>query len=106
MKAVKPKSDQECSFTVSANGIECPEYVLPNTTITSGNVLECFIPVSIGDQLTLKGRFDGTVLHGAFDLVADGTFVGDKRIEGRSGQAKFAKVRFTFTLYDGDVLMF
>ena len=85
MKCYKPNSDQECILTVSANGFACPEYILPaqtNFASEPSDILECFIPVSDGDEITISGTFNGTVLHACFDLLADGSFVGDKHIEG------------------------
>ncbi|KAK4541607.1 hypothetical protein LTR36_007904 [Oleoguttula mirabilis] len=94
MKCHKPNTNQEVEFTVLANGVRCDEYVLPPTNNSDPDVLECFIPVSDGDQLTLTGSFTGSVLHGAFDLLADGSFLGDKRIEGpKSGDTKYHKKR-------------
>ncbi|KAK5113860.1 hypothetical protein LTR85_010393 [Meristemomyces frigidus] len=90
----RPNTDQEVEFTVLANGIPCDEYILPATASRDSNVLECFIPVCEGDQLTLSGSFTGSVLHGAFDLLADGSFLGDKRIEGpKTGDTKYHKKR-------------
>ena len=85
MKAQKPGTDQECWFKVLATGYELPEFELPTSSTTDQNVVECFIPVSNGDRLTVKGFFSGTVLHGCWDLVVDGSFLGDKRYEGTNG---------------------
>lgn len=92
MKCRKPNTDQECNITVLANGQPCAEFILPSQTdfaSSAGDVLECFIPVSEDDEITLTGYFRGSVLHASFDLLADGSFVGDKRIEGlKTGELK------------------
>ncbi|KAK5164151.1 uncharacterized protein LTR77_010242 [Saxophila tyrrhenica] len=85
MKCAKPNTDQNCTLVVCANGVPCPEYILPTESHFAKHpmdTLECFVPVSLGDVITLKGEFNGTVLHTCFDLLADGSFVLDKRIEG------------------------
>ena len=92
MKAHKPNTDQECNFTVSVNGSACHEYVLPKRDLADPNTLECFIPTWPGDRLTVNGHFNGTALHGAIDLLADGSFLADKRIEGKGGEATDIKV--------------
>ena len=92
MKCHKPGTDQLATLTVKANGFPCPEFDLPFSFATSSdpNTIECFIPVTNGDQLTISGTFNGTCVHGAFDLLVDGTFVGDKRIEGlKTGETKY-----------------
>lgn len=95
MKCHKPNTDQEVEFTIFANGIQCDEYVSPSSTSDGDpNVLECFVPVTEGDRLTVSGSFTGTLLHGSFDLLADGSFLADKRIEGsKSGESKYYKKR-------------
>ncbi|KAK5132549.1 hypothetical protein LTR08_008866 [Meristemomyces frigidus] len=98
MKCHKPNTDQELEITVLANGVPCDEYALRSTGNSSldsdPNVLECFVAVSEGDQLTLSGAFTGSVLHASFDVLADGSFLGDKRIEGpKTGLLKYYKKR-------------
>ena len=89
MRCHKPGTDQDATLTVKANGFPCPEFNLPFATSSDPNIVECFIPVTTGDQLTISGTFNGTCVHGAFDLLVDGTFVGDKRIEGlKTGDIK------------------
>ena len=93
MKCRKPNTDQEVELTVSADGFPCTEHILPYSTSSEPNVIERFIPVSDGVHLTINGHFSGTVLHGAFDLLADGSFVGDKRIEAKNGELKYYNKR-------------
>lgn len=98
MKVRKPNTDQEASVTIQANGLPCQEYMLsPSSSATPSdpNTLECFIPISEGDILTIHATFCGTVLHGAFDFLADGSFVGEKRIEGGIGsKLKFQRRKY------------
>ena len=93
MKCHKPNTDQEAVLNISANGFRCTEHILPDSASSNPNVLECFIPVSEGDHLKISGHFNGTVLHGAFDVLADGSFLGDKRIEGKGSELKYYKRR-------------
>ncbi|KAI6836469.1 hypothetical protein KC340_g2099 [Hortaea werneckii] len=82
MKAKRPNTDQEVELVAYANGRPCTEYVLPfEKSNAESDTLTCFIPVSAGDQLTITGSFSGSVLKGTFDLLADGSFVVQKRIE-------------------------
>ena len=93
MRAHEPGTDNSCSVTVFASGLACPEFVLPHRANTDPDIVECIIPVSNGDQLTVKGRVEAEILHGAIDLVADGSFLRDARIEGNSkGTVAVAKV--------------
>lgn len=95
MRCNKPNTDHVASFKICANGRPCAEYSLPPTTSkdTNANVIECLIPVEEGDQLTISGLWTGSILHGAFDVVADGSWLSDKRIEGTDGEVKFYKDR-------------
>ncbi|KAI7267008.1 hypothetical protein KC345_g8040 [Hortaea werneckii] len=82
MKAKRPNTDQEVEFVAYANGKPCTEYVLPFDKSTADlDTLTCFIPVNAGDQLTIVGSFSGSILKGTFDLLADGSFVAQKRLE-------------------------
>ncbi|KAI7153957.1 hypothetical protein KC349_g7992 [Hortaea werneckii] len=82
MKAKRPNTDQEVELVACANGRPCTEYVLPfEKSNAESDTLTCFIPVSAGDQLTITGSFSGSVLKGTFDLLADGSFVVQRRIE-------------------------
>ncbi|KAI6873667.1 hypothetical protein KC323_g1021 [Hortaea werneckii] len=82
MKAKRPNTDQEVEFVAYANGKLCTEYVLPfDKSNADIDTLTCFIPVNAGDQLTIVGSFSGSILKGTFDLLADGSFVAQKRIE-------------------------
>jgi hypothetical protein len=92
MKCHKPNTDQSFTLTAYVNSTPsnpttahpAPEYILPTSSPfeNQSNVLSCFIPVTQGDAITLQGSFRGTCLHASFDILADGSFVGDKRIEG------------------------
>lgn len=94
MKCHKPDTDQEATFTVSANDKPCAEYILPSSLTADPNVVECFIPVTHGDRLTVSGTFHGTILHGSFDVLADGSYLADKRHEGaKTGEVKFVTKR-------------
>lgn len=79
MKAVRAGSDQQLELSMYADGKLLKEYVLPGS-ITDQNIVECFVPVEAMQKLVIKGRFIGTVLAASFDLVVDGSFVGDERI--------------------------
>ncbi|KAI7086403.1 hypothetical protein KC356_g5089 [Hortaea werneckii] len=82
MKAKRPNTDQEVEFVACANGKPCTEFFLPfDKSNADTDTLTCFIPVSVGDQLTIVGSFTGSILRGTFDLLADGSFVAQKRIE-------------------------
>jgi hypothetical protein len=98
MKCHKPGTDQAVSLTVYANGIPCKEYDVL-TGDTDPNTVECYIPVSVGDELTIRGTFTGSILHGAIDLLADGSFLADQRFEGsKNGDLKHhMKKKFAFT---------
>ena len=93
MKATKPNTDQSVTLNVQVNGFEIQEFILPSQsdfTAKNSNILECFIPISHNDKLTVTGHFTGSVLHGAFDVLCDGSFLADKRIEGyKSGESRF-----------------
>ncbi|KAF2769291.1 hypothetical protein EJ03DRAFT_351439 [Teratosphaeria nubilosa] len=82
MKVHKPNPDQTVEFQVLANGMPCAEYLVSERN-TGSNIVECFIPVAKGDQLTLFGTFSGSCLHAAFDVLADGTFVADEESKGQ-----------------------
>ncbi|KAK3712622.1 hypothetical protein LTR37_009065 [Vermiconidia calcicola] len=99
MKCTKPNIDQDCTLTVYANGFPCPEFILPsqsNFTSENSDIVECFIPVTANDELTIKGVFSGTILHGSFDVVADGSFLVDKRVEGQAAELKHHKRKLHF----------
>ncbi|KAK3647049.1 hypothetical protein LTR56_008215 [Elasticomyces elasticus] len=79
----RPNTDQSLNLTIFANGIACPEYTLPTSSTDDPNIVQCFVPVSEGDELTIRGTFTGSCLHGSFDILADGSFLFDRRIEGQ-----------------------
>ncbi|KAK5729783.1 hypothetical protein LTR17_011649 [Elasticomyces elasticus] len=83
MKCHRPNTDQSLNLTIFANGIACPEYTLPIPSTTDSNIVQCFVPVTEGDELTIRGTFTGSCLHGSFDILADGSFLFDRRIEGQ-----------------------
>lgn len=94
MKGHKPNTDQKIELRIFVNGMPTYEYNLPGTASRDPNVLECFIPVEAGDRIVLGGFFSGTILHGAFDFLADGSFLADKRIEGpKEGNTRYQKKR-------------
>ncbi|EME39483.1 hypothetical protein DOTSEDRAFT_75226 [Dothistroma septosporum NZE10] len=95
MKAIRPNTDQEAEFQIYINNEPCKEYALPSSANTApSNIAQCFIAVEPGDQLSIKGTFTGTVWSGTFDLVADGSFLHESRVEGKPGvEAKFMKSR-------------
>ncbi|KAK3070681.1 hypothetical protein LTR53_010024 [Teratosphaeriaceae sp. CCFEE 6253] len=89
MRCHKPDTDQEVTLRVYANDVPCTEYTLPTSATTDPNVIECFVPVAIDDELSIRGTMSGSCLHGSFDLIADGSFLADKRIEGpKSGNVR------------------
>ncbi|KAK5711219.1 hypothetical protein LTR17_018511 [Elasticomyces elasticus] len=79
----RPNTDQSLNLTIFANGMACPEYSLPTPSTTDSNIVQCFVPVIEGDELTIRGTFTGSCLHGSFDILADGSFLFDRRIEGQ-----------------------
>ncbi|KAK0929583.1 hypothetical protein LTR29_017041 [Friedmanniomyces endolithicus] len=81
MKCHKPGTDQSLELVVFANGRPCEEYELPAATESDPSVVRSFVPVEDGQELTVRGTFTGSCLYGSFDLVADGSFLADKRIE-------------------------
>ncbi|KAK0838188.1 hypothetical protein LTR03_012226 [Friedmanniomyces endolithicus] len=81
MKCHKPGTDQSLEMVVFANGRPCEEYELPTATESDPSVVRSFVPVEDGQELTVRGTFTGSCLYGSFDLVADGSFLADKRIE-------------------------
>ena len=95
MKCYKPHTDQYCEVFISTDEKIYAEYILnPETDARSSkpNIFESFIPVCDGEQITVNVTFKGTVLHGAVDILADGAFVYDRRIEGdKTGKVKFQK---------------
>ena len=95
MKCQKPNTDQNCEVTIFADGAKCAEYILDPETSTrtpKPSVVDCFIPVSEGEKLSVKVNFKGTVLHGCVDIIADGAFVYDRHIEGdKTGRLKYQK---------------
>ena len=93
MKCRKPNTDQIASISLYANGIKCPEYILPNASTSNPLTISCFVPVSEGEQITLQGTFTGTVLNASFDLLADGSFVSEKRIEANGRSKSSARPR-------------
>jgi len=97
MKCRKPNTDQIASISLYANGIKCPEYSFSSTSTSTSSsdptTISCFVPVSEGEQLTLQGTFTGTVLNASFDLLADGSFVSEKRIEAKGRSASTARPR-------------
>ena len=82
MHVYKPNTDQEVTLQLCANRRPCAEYHMPSQPNPDINVAECFVPVKLGDEITLRGIVSGSVLHGSFDLIVDGSFLSDKRIEG------------------------
>ena len=102
MKCHKPNTDQKAEFIVFANGIPCPEYMLAECSDNSPNIVECFIPVTTGDHLTVEGTWSGSVLRGSFDLLADGSFLFGIRLDSREGnQIRYYKkrgIKFTSVL--------
>lgn len=83
MKARKPNTDQDAQVVFCVNGKVATEYDMPTTAaIPRDDIAECFVPVEEGDRITIKGHFNGSVLNGAMDLLVDGSFLSDSRIEG------------------------
>ncbi|KAK1067343.1 hypothetical protein LTR74_006547 [Friedmanniomyces endolithicus] len=81
MKCHKPGTDQTLELVVFANGRPCEEYELPAATRSDLGVVRSFVPVEDGQELTVRGTYTGSCLYGSFDLIADGSFLADKRIE-------------------------
>ena len=85
MKCHKPNTDQDAELVVFANGLMCTEYVLPGKANSNPDVVECFIPISDNEQLTVTGTFRGSILTGCIDLLADGSYLADRRMETPHG---------------------
>ncbi|KAK0271054.1 hypothetical protein LTR91_015847 [Friedmanniomyces endolithicus] len=81
MKCHKPGTDQSLELVLFANGRPCAEYELPTAAASDPSVVRSFVPVEDGQELTVRGTFTGSCLYGSFDLIADGSFLADKRIE-------------------------
>lgn len=79
MKAERTGTDQQLELTVWADEDKLPEYILPGAR-RHPNIVERFIPVEAGQQITVRGKFEGTTLEASFDLVIDGSFLVDLRI--------------------------
>ncbi|KAK4553003.1 hypothetical protein LTR86_009927 [Recurvomyces mirabilis] len=78
MRCKKANTDQEVELRVYANGKLCDEYDLIRASTTGSDTVECFIPVDLGDQLTIRGTHSASYLQGSFHVLADGSFVGNK----------------------------
>lgn len=81
MKAHKPNTDCEVELSVYANGTKCPEFILPNTD-DEPTAAVCFVPVSDDATITIQGSVSGSLLFGRVDVLADGSFVANRVIEG------------------------
>lgn len=92
MRIRKPGTDHVLDITVNVNHQPATEYVLPSSTNSDGYI-DTYIAVSPSQRLTVKTVFSGSILHGQFDLVADGTFCKQNTIEGDSvaGNVKHVK---------------
>lgn len=101
MKAKKAGTDQEADIIVLADGVVCGEYHLPDSTSTQNgrdpDIVECFIPTLSDQAITVKGTFGGSMVHGSIDLVVDGSFLSDFRIDsGPNNEIKYKKKAFWF----------
>lgn len=104
MKVYKPNTDQMCEVFLTNGDKVYSEYVTDRKDDdphqSKPNIFESFIPVSDGEQITVNIKFEGTVLHGAADVIADGAFVYDRRIEGdRYGAVKYQKRHWKIERY-------
>nr|POE63479.1 hypothetical protein CFP56_04382 [Quercus suber] len=94
MKCFKPGTDQEIELFCYANGVRLAEYEIPQPPATDNNTVECLVVVSSEDRITVAGRFSGSVLNACFDVLADGSYVGDRRLEGsKTGEIKYISSR-------------
>ncbi|KAF2169049.1 hypothetical protein M409DRAFT_21058 [Zasmidium cellare ATCC 36951] len=83
MKAHKPNTDQDAEVIFCVNGKPVTEYSLPdNGANARDDIVECVVPVEVGDRITIRGNFNGSVLNGSIDLLLDGSFLADTHIEG------------------------
>lgn len=85
MKATQPGTDYHAQLAVHADGRVCPEYVLPSASTEHTSIVECFIPVGAGQQLTLLGAFTGSSVSYTADLVVDGTLVRYSESTSKTG---------------------
>nr|POE48432.1 hypothetical protein CFP56_71062 [Quercus suber] len=94
MKCYKPGTDQEIELFCYANGVRLAEYEVPQHSLIDQDTIECVVAVSTGDRITIAGSFSGSVLHACFDVLADGNYVGDRRLEGsKTDEVKYIKSR-------------
>lgn len=94
MHIERPATDQHLDLTILVNNQPATEYVLPGSSNSpTDGYIDTYIAVEPGSRLTAKWTFTGSVLHGNFDLVADGTLCREARIEGDSvtGAVKHVK---------------
>ncbi|CZT18434.1 uncharacterized protein RCC_04279 [Ramularia collo-cygni] len=86
MRIHRPGTDQHLELIFLVNGIPASEYELPSTSsiASADGYLDTYIAVRPNDQLVVKWVWNGSILHGQFDWVADGTLVRENRIEGDS----------------------
>lgn len=96
MKCTQQGTDLEVDFSVYCDERKCEEFVLPADAANSdeGTVKECFVPIEEGTHVVVAGSLDGTLLHARFDLLADGSFLGDRLVTATAdGQAKVHRKR-------------
>lgn len=101
MHIERPATDQSLDLIVLVNNEAATEYVLPNSSSSSDGYIDTYLAVQAGDRLTVKWTFNGSVLHGNFDLVADGTLCRESRIEGDSAFGGLKNVKRTATWSTG-----
>ncbi|KAF2209901.1 hypothetical protein CERZMDRAFT_86549 [Cercospora zeae-maydis SCOH1-5] len=99
MKGERLGTDQQLEIAVYADGVRLPEYVLPGAK-THPNIAECFVPVEAGEEITVRGRFEGTTLAASFDLVVDGSFLQDSRINDKGARQHAVRTLRFERVYD------
>lgn len=87
MKVHKPNTDYELELTILANGQKCPEYVLPDAE-DDPSAAVCYIPIGQDDTITIQGKFSGSILRCHVDVLADGSWVANRVIEGDERDVK------------------
>lgn len=100
MKATRSSLDQHLELSVYADDQKLQEYVLYDDDKVNRNILECFVPVREGQKLTLKGKFEGNCVQASFDLVVDGSFLQDARLEDTGGSQRRKRQLHFERVYD------
>lgn len=97
MKCHKPDTDMKFSVTLRADEEECIEFVEPSAFKSGPDTIQCFLPVSDGQKLTLRVEIEGTMHQCCVDILADGNFVAQRRFQNKG--ARHRNYHFTFQTF-------